>query len=59
MKYAVTIRATVTKTYAVDASSEEEADIAAHENFTLNCDDADEDYEQITVDIEATKGEEA
>jgi phage protein D len=59
MKYAITIRATVTKTYTVDALSEAEAEIAAHEAFTVNCDDTDEDYDQITVDVEAVKGETA
>ena len=59
MKYAVTIRAIVTKTYTVDASSEAEAEATAHDIFTVTCDDADEDYDQITKGIEAIKGETA
>jgi|LakMenEpi03Aug12_release.lakeMendotaPanAssembly.Ray.scaffolds.fasta_scaffold3245947_2 hypothetical protein len=59
MKYAVTIRATVTKTYTLDASSESEAEATAHDIFAVACDDTDEDYNQITVGIEAVKGETA
>lgn len=50
--YTVTIRATVTKTYTVDAGSEDEASVAASEMFTVECDGTDEDYDQQILDIE-------
>jgi len=50
--YTVTIRATVTKTYTVDAGSEDEASVAASEMFTVECDGIDEDYDQQILDIE-------
>jgi hypothetical protein len=50
--YAVTIKATVYKTLIVDAENEDEAYIAAHEDFSVLPDGKDERYEQETIDIE-------
>jgi len=48
----VTIRATVTKTYTIEADSQEEAEATAHDAFSvLNEDGIDEDYGQETMDI--------
>jgi len=52
--YRVTVRAVVTKTYTVNAASEDEASVAASEMFTVECDDTDEDYDQQILDIERT-----
>ena len=52
MKYAVTIRATVTKTIHVEADTEDAAIEAAHEEFTTECDGGEENYEQDTVRVE-------
>ena len=50
--YGVRIKAEVTKTYIVEAESEEEAIDTAHEIFTTDCDDVEEQYEQETLSIE-------
>ena len=52
MRYKITIRATVTKDYIVEADDEDDAVIEAHEEFTVLCDDTPEDYEQETVRVE-------
>lgn len=44
--YNVTIRATVTKTLAIEAASQAEAEATAHDLFTTECEGPDEDYEQ-------------
>lgn len=48
--YAVTIRATVTKTLYVTAASAEEAEEMAHEDFDCGYDDS-ERYEQDTIGV--------
>ena len=50
--YAVTIRATVTKTYEVEANSEQEAIEDAHGIFSVLNDDTPERYEEETLRIE-------
>ena len=49
--YDVTIKATVIKTYTVEAEDEEEASLSAHEAFTVESDDTPERYEQEILDI--------
>lgn len=49
--YAVTIKATIYKTIAVEAHNEDEAYEAAHEQFSVLPDDS-ERYEEETLDIE-------
>ena len=48
-KYAVTIEATITKTFLVDAPSEEEAVTEAEELFNPHSGEAEEKYRQETV----------
>jgi hypothetical protein len=50
--YKVTIRATVTKTYTVNASSEDEAVEEAHQIFSVLEDGVPEDYDQDTLEVE-------
>jgi hypothetical protein len=53
MKYAVTIQATVTKTYMVEAENEDLAVMEAQENFSvLNEEGIDENYQQDLVTVE-------
>jgi capsid portal protein len=52
MEYKVTIKATVYKTIAVDANSENEAYELAHDVFSVQRDEWPERYEEETVDIE-------
>lgn len=55
-KYAVTIRATVTKTLTIEADTVEEAVAEAHDLFTVRYeDDIDEDYTEEMLDIERIK----
>ena len=56
-KYAVTIRARITKTITVEAEDQDQAIWFAHDAFNVLNDDHDEDYEQETVDMEEIKGE--
>lgn len=49
--YEVTIKATIIKTYTVYANSEDEASEIAHDDFTVQIDDAPEHYEQETLEI--------
>ena len=57
--YEITIRATITKTYTVEAEDAGTAECVAHEIFVIqNEPDILESYEQETVDVELT-GEEA
>lgn len=49
--YEVTIKATIIKTYTVYANSEDEASEIAHDDFTVQIDDAPERYEQETLEI--------
>ena len=49
--YEVTIKATIIKTYTVYANSEDEASEIAHDDFTVQMDDAPERYEQETLEI--------
>jgi hypothetical protein len=50
--YEVTIRATVTKTFSVEAKDEPCAEEAAHEQFSVLNDGVDENYDQLTLSIE-------
>jgi hypothetical protein len=50
-KFEVTIRATVTKTYTVEAHSEDGAIEAASDLFTVVCDDVDENYDQQVLEV--------
>jgi hypothetical protein len=49
--YEVTIRATVLKTYTVQAHDDNEALNTGHEIFSVETDEAPERYEQETVDV--------
>ena len=53
--YAITIRATVTKTITVEADNEDDAMEQAHELFSVLCDDIDEDYNEEVIDFEEIK----
>jgi hypothetical protein len=57
--YNVTIRATITKTYRVQASDRESAEEQAHYVFSVMNDDTDERYEQDTLDVVAAPPPEA
>ena len=52
MQYNVTIRATVTKTYSIDANNANEAAAAATDIFSVLEDETPEHYEQEILDIE-------
>ena len=53
MKYDVTIRATITKTYTVEADNEDDAYQIANERFELVEEfNVHETYEQETIDIQ-------
>ncbi len=47
--YAVTIRATITKTYRVTSTDMDSAIVQAHELFNAMPDDVDESYDQDTL----------
>jgi hypothetical protein len=50
--YEVTIRATIVKTYIIEAQNKDEAFATGHDIFSVEIDEADErHYEQETVDI--------
>lgn len=51
-KYNVTIKATVTKTYEVEAETEDQAIEEAHGIFSVLNDDTPEDYEEDTLSVE-------
>ena len=53
--YDVTIKATITKTYSVQADDRDTAYELAHEKFSALSDDTPEHYEQETVDIKEEK----
>ena len=53
--YNVTIRATITKTYRVEAENVDKATEVAHEIFSVLNDDTDENYEQDLLDVEQAK----
>ena len=51
--YLVTIRATITKTYEIEANNDTEADNLANEIFTTMAEkDVPEDYDQETLFVE-------
>ena len=50
--YDVTIRATIYKTFRVEAQDEDEAYVEAHELFNPHSGEAEERYEQETMSIE-------
>jgi len=53
MKYEVTIQATITKTYTIDAPNEDEAIQAANDDFDVNTiEHTYENYEQDTIDVQ-------
>lgn len=54
--YAVTIKATIYKTYTVEAADEGEAYDLAHESFSVLHDGAPERYEEETVDVKELEG---
>ena len=47
----VTIRATVTKTYKVEADTKDEAVETAHEGFSVLNGDVDEQYKEEMLDV--------
>lgn len=49
--YEVTIRATITKTYTVEATDDNEALNTGHQIFSVELDEAPEHYEQETIDL--------
>ena len=53
--YAITIRATVTKTITVEADNEDDAMEQANELFSVRCDDIEEDYHEEVIDFEEIK----
>lgn len=53
--YDVTIKATIYKTYRVEAISEDDAYEQAHDCFSVLNDETPERYEQETIDIEEIK----
>ena len=53
--YEVTIRATITKTYKVEAKNANKAVEEAHEIFSVLNDDTDENYEQDLLSVEELK----
>lgn len=56
-RYAVVVRATVTKTLFVDAANEDDASNQAREEFTTECEPGeDEAYDEETVSIEQVEG---
>lgn len=59
MKYEVTIRATITKTYTVEAEDQDQAIQIANEEFDVNEDHTFENYEQDTLEIYPIHDEEA
>jgi hypothetical protein len=54
-QYQVTIRATVTKTYTVEAENADKAIETGHEIFSVLEDGADEDYDQDVLSVEEMK----
>ena len=54
--YAITIRATVTKTITVEADNEDDAMEQANELFSVLCDDIEEDYHEEVIGFEEVKG---
>ena len=50
-EYYVTIKATLIKSVGVEASSWEEAEELAHQEFTLDCESCDDRYDQYTIAI--------
>ena len=52
----VTIKATVTKTYTVQADDSDSAVQIAVDGFSVLSDDADEHYTQDVLDVEQLKG---
>ena len=53
--YRVTIRATVTKTLRVEAKDEDDAYVAAHEEFSVLNTGDDEDYDEETLEVKEVK----
>lgn len=49
--YSITIRATVTKTLHVEADNEQDAIEMAHEEFSVENDHNDENYEEDLLNI--------
>jgi len=55
--YEVTIRATITKTYTIEAEDASTAETVAHEVFVVtNEQDIPESYDQETMDVELIEG---
>lgn len=53
--YDVTIRATVYKTIRVEAEDEDDAYVAAHEEFSVLNDGVPERYEEETVEVKEVR----
>lgn len=51
MKYAITVQATIRKTYEIEADDSQKATEMAHEMFTVEP-DGDEYYSQEAIDID-------
>lgn len=47
----VEIKATIRKTYQVEAETADLAEEEAHQIFSVLCDDVDEDYDQETLEV--------
>ena len=52
--FAVTIKASVTKTIGVEAENEDDAVEQAHQEFSILCDSNDENYSQETINVTET-----
>ena len=55
--FVVVVRATVTKTMNIVAADADEARQVAHETFSVESDDCDENYEQDILTINELEGE--
>ena len=49
--YEVTIKATIVKTYTIEAESQAEALATGNDVFSVECDEAPEHYEQEIMDV--------
>jgi len=56
-KYEVTIKATITKTYTIEAENEAEALATGNDVFSVETDEAPEHYEQELVDVSEVQEE--
>lgn len=54
--YEVTIKAIIIKTYTIEAESEAEATEIGNEVFSVETDEAPEQYEQDIIDVSEVEG---